>query len=925
MFARAPQWLFGLVIIQLIGLALFCRGFFPYKVYLPGFATEEGLPPWPDSNQPGLPPIIEPEFDRLVLIVIDALRNDFILGDDSGFDFVRAQIERGSALPFTAKATAPTVTMPRIKAMTTGTVPSFLDAVLNIAEADTSSSLEYQDNWVYQFKAYNKTLHFFGDDTWIRLLPDIFTKHDGTTSFYVSDTVEVDKNVTRHIYPVFEEQDWDAVILHYLGLDHVGHLGGPDSPLMRPKQIEMDHAIESIYTIVAKQDAQRLETEPTSKGTLLVVCGDHGMNDLGNHGGSSEGETSPALVFLSPRFETRPILKKPRHKLFSVDDREKAFGFPVVDQTDLVPTLAALFSVPIPKNSLGKIIPDLFLRLSSDARNVLRAFQLNAHQMSILLRKTGSLNASNMPASIENQFEVDGSDNSLLGHAESLHAAYARSPSDEMAAKTAAGYLKFLSLAQAELGKKASDYGLTDMMVGLTLLVLCAVAILWYLFQCTFSRHWHTSKILVCISVGTYAASMFASSFIEEERLIWFFYSQTLFALLLAKCFCRHDALQGSYSPYFGSILQLVLLRITFSWNQGDGLYSTLVNWMPGIEWHMLALALLTHVMLAAYKVRTLGRGNPAHTQVGSNAGAIQWLCRGGLVSLLGFQAVLVLLYKLREAFPADAPGPIYSYYLDLLAGMDIVAGLDQVELARLIYNYAGATLFALGALRFVNLRAEGLDIVGDDSYIHEQQEEESNPRQIHQQQQCAPATNLYVELLLYILTPLMILFSRTHNAALFIVYAIQWHYLRAMPPWTMAFVITCLSQTAFFTTGHSNSIATVDLSNAYIGVTGYNTLLIGALTYFSNWAGSIWWAVAGWTWSAKSVAAWREYIVTQSAIYGVFLATLSISVTMLREHLFVWTVFSPKYLYQMSWTLLYHWCTQTLVGALIIIFLSDI
>lgn len=215
-----------------------------------------------------------------------------------------------------------------------------------------------------------------------------------------------------------------------------------------------------------------------------------------------------------------------------------------------------------------------------------------------------------------------------------------------------------------------------------------------------------------------------------------------------------------------------------------------------------------------------------------------------------------------------------------------------------------------------------------DDTQQQEQEEEDISPLQHQhqrQQQQCVSSTNSYVELLLYILMPLMILFSQTHNAALFVIYVIQWHLLRDIPPWMTAFLTTCLSQTAFFTTGHSNSIATVDLSSAYIGVTGYDTLLIGALTYFSNWAGSIWWAVAGWSWSAKSIDVWREYIVAQTAIYGVFLATLSISVTLLREHLFIWTVFSPKYLYQMAWTVLYHWGTQTLVGALIIRFFCDI
>lgn len=87
-------------------------------------------------------------------------------------------------------------------------------------------------------------------------------------------------NVTRHIETNLAEDDWDAVIFHYLGLDHIGHLGGPKSPLMKPKQKEMDQAIESIYSIVEKQDAKRMISDSKAKGTLIVVCGDHGMNEV---------------------------------------------------------------------------------------------------------------------------------------------------------------------------------------------------------------------------------------------------------------------------------------------------------------------------------------------------------------------------------------------------------------------------------------------------------------------------------------------------------------------------------------------------------------------------------------------------------------------------------------------------------------------
>lgn len=90
-------------------------------------------------------------------------------------------------MPFTANANAPTVTMPRIKAMTTGSVPSFLDVILNFAESDTASSMESQDTWLSQLKAKRDgRLVLYGDDTWLKLFPNMFSRADGTSSFFVS-------------------------------------------------------------------------------------------------------------------------------------------------------------------------------------------------------------------------------------------------------------------------------------------------------------------------------------------------------------------------------------------------------------------------------------------------------------------------------------------------------------------------------------------------------------------------------------------------------------------------------------------------------------------------------------------------------------------------------------------------------------------
>jgi len=95
-------------------------------------------------------------------------------------------ISDGSAIPFTAHATSPTITMPRVKAITTGSIPGFLDVILNFAESDTTSSLALQDNWLAQIKTNEGKLVMYGDDTWLKLFPEMFERSDGTSSFFVS-------------------------------------------------------------------------------------------------------------------------------------------------------------------------------------------------------------------------------------------------------------------------------------------------------------------------------------------------------------------------------------------------------------------------------------------------------------------------------------------------------------------------------------------------------------------------------------------------------------------------------------------------------------------------------------------------------------------------------------------------------------------
>lgn len=114
---------------------------------------------------------------------------------------------------------------------------------------------------------------------------------------------------------------------------------------MIPKQREMDGIVKQIYTAI--------ESQRYLENALFVICGDHGMNDAGNHGGSAPGETSPALIFISPKL--RNISTGQQSPLEIKDDFQY---YSRIEQSDIAPTLAGLLGFPVPRNNLGVFIID---------------------------------------------------------------------------------------------------------------------------------------------------------------------------------------------------------------------------------------------------------------------------------------------------------------------------------------------------------------------------------------------------------------------------------------------------------------------------------------------------------------------------------------------------------------------------------------
>ena len=238
-----------LVLVYTVGLFIFAKGFLLKRVVVERNSTCNVEFTHQSDQHAGAGCWMHGSFKKAVVIVIDALRYDFInyhdnLQDDIPYKnklpFVKHLL---STKPYNAKlyrfiADPPTTTLQRLKGLTTGSLPTFVDAGANFASSEIT-----EDNIIDQFVKQNKLVKFLGDDTWTALFPGRFHKAFPFPSFNVKDLHTVDDGILRNLIPHLRKKDWDVTIAHFLGVDHCGHRYGPDHPAMADKLTQMNEML----------------------------------------------------------------------------------------------------------------------------------------------------------------------------------------------------------------------------------------------------------------------------------------------------------------------------------------------------------------------------------------------------------------------------------------------------------------------------------------------------------------------------------------------------------------------------------------------------------------------------------------------------------------------------------------------------------
>lgn len=987
--------------IQLLAFSTFLLGFFPLKQSLPGTGKIRNYTLYTHVVSHPVK-----QFDKTVLILIDALRSDFVY-EHEHMPFVNELLKSQYSERYIIKAHPPTVTLPRIKALTSGTIPGFVDVVLNF----DSKSLK-DDNIVTQAYRAGRNIVFYGDDTWIKLFPDHFTRSEGTTSFFVTDYTEVDDNVTRHIDTELSLLDWDLMILHYLGLDHIGHTVGPSSPLVPPKLQEMDRVIQKIYKSLENQGEK----------FLILVCGDHGMSDQGSHGGASDREILVPAVFLSSSYQ--------KYKSSWKSQRDSL-------QIDLAPTLSVLMGLPIPNNNLGQVLLGALKGLSDE--EILNVMYINTQQIVKL-----------MEASIPD-FEKESSYDLYL-HAVELHKSYLdnrpshsetdllhivrsyESAMEAMSSKVAGSLTTYdiygmllaimilcLTLTAAVLGSLhdsqsvclllsppfliavtilvifghmtactsqsfyiATFCGRSLSSVAMQLAVLGSILFLsttilsfnkWYIYRKWFPK----SALTRLLWTGTvfHTLSFGSSSFVEEEHQSWYFFVMTF---------------------HLVAMVMQVKGHVTIFWtktNEINAKLATESNFYDADQENELRNGKMNNQFRAVNKnemlesqcqqlfmsIRKKSTGNPDEIDKTSHSSAIALEQNSSLAlpwrlllpwkQIAGILTVMLLGRFLRTINQTgnkwlDTPDladwlmmpknkPALSTIVFISHLVILVANGIQFDIEYFLFMVGIYTCYqyriTTGAVNSI------LDL--------------NTPNEIMSKGILEARAVFYLVILMnlislikwccllrhnYFLLPvlerkrsvlclkcvqtfqlswilLMTLVLRTHNTLLVAMVIVQevllWRFVIRkvlLPANFLALFCWWMGQAVFFQQGNSNSISTVDVSAGYVGLQDYQPVLVGVLLFCSTYSGPVYWLIALVKYilllkmnmeglekrnednrlkDGDKSACNTTKTALQDSIQALTIERLAtlllycVVVTSQRYHLFVWTVFSPKLLYE--------------------------
>ncbi|XP_078168361.1 alkaline-phosphatase-like family protein isoform X2 [Carex rostrata] len=337
-------WLMVLLGLHCSGIYLFTRGFLLTRTELSASSLPSDLhlspcsssssssfpDPVPPHLHPSRPGWTQPTVDRILILIVDALRFDFV-APSTFFQEKKPWMDRLSLLQhlastqpnssriFKAIADPPTTSLQRLKALTTGGLPTFID----VGNSFGAPAIK-EDNWIHQLVKNGRRVVMMGDDTWTQLFPEHFNE--------------------SYPYPSFNVKDLDT--------DHAGHIYGVDSLPMIEKLEQINAIIQNVTDV--------MKTQKHLENTMLIVMGDHAQTLNGDHGGGTSEEVETCLFAWMPRSLPSSISSIFDQSTCNLDLNGENICTSTMQQLDFAVSISALLGIPFPFGSIGRVNPELY-------------------------------------------------------------------------------------------------------------------------------------------------------------------------------------------------------------------------------------------------------------------------------------------------------------------------------------------------------------------------------------------------------------------------------------------------------------------------------------------------------------------------------------------------------------------------------------
>lgn len=383
-------------------------------------------------------------------------------------------------------------------------------------------------------------------------------------------------------------------------------------------------------------------------------------------------------------------------------------------------------------------------------------------------------------------------------------------------------------------------------------------------------RWFRLNSVVLFTCLLLYVAGLMGSSTIEEEHQTFYFIVSTLFFFQFVSRFRK----SGNRMVLCCGITLLSMTRLLRSWNQtgnkwlgGDDVHKWLL--LEGNH-HVSIILLMTSILWVLF-----------YSYCRSSSISTDWIKKTFRICSL-ISSILLFVYK---SSISRLP-------------------LDQVTTARL--------LFFLIFIMFII------------SFFSNLKEEKMN--RIHQK------TKKRIDLILISFSNLFLLLHKPQNSFLIVGFWIQLLVFRFLSEddqtFNNYFTLKWMGYSSFFVLGNSNGISTIDISGAYTGLTDYNQFIVGSLVGIIILSGPIFFFLGSIPFLVPLVKTksgltsnleWKEEMMEKEeerqrvemnwrillsclstlSIRSVVLLLFSTFIVLHRNHLFIWSVFSPKYIYE--------------------------